>query len=150
MSVNKCFYPCLLDTFKLYYARDGNDSDNKTEVKMTIKNIAWKSDRETKFQNPDNMKDFEVFAKPPNWPVPVYELDTKEPSNNGFENQDFIVWMRTAAFPKFRKLFRKVNHNLGDDFEDGLPKGKYLLHVNYSILYSQQECLQLKTFPQLY
>ena len=111
---------------------DNYENKNKTKVEMTFRNIAWKSDRETKFQNPDDINEFKNFLKPPNWPVPVYKLDPNEPSNNGFENQDFIVWMRTAAFPKFRKLFRKVNH--GDEFEDGLPKGKYLLHVDYSIL----------------
>ena len=103
---------------------------NKT-VGMTIENIAWKSDRETKFQNPDNMDEFEKYAKPPNWPKRIDELD-KDPSNNGFKNQDFIVWMRTAAFPKFRKLYRKVKHE--DAFADGLPKGEYMLVVNYSIL----------------
>jgi hypothetical protein len=112
----------------------GDDySNNRTKVYMTFKNIAWKSDRETKFKNPDNMDEFKNFAKPPNWPKPVYELDTTEESNNGFENQEFIVWMRTAAFPKFRKPYRKVVHE--NDFGDGLLKGKYWLFINYSILY---------------
>ncbi|CAB4005105.1 cell cycle control 50A-like isoform X2 [Paramuricea clavata] len=76
------------------------------------------------------MDEFKEFAKPPNWPKPVNELDTTEESNNGFQNQEFIVWMRTAAFPKFRKPYRKVVHE--NDFGDGLPKGKYWLHINYN------------------
>ena len=99
---------------------------------MTYKNIAWKSDRETKFKNPNNIDEFKSFLKPPNWQKPVNELDKNNKENNGFKNQDFIVWMRTAAFPKFRKPYRKVEHE--NQFEEGLPKGSYRLHVNYSIL----------------
>lgn len=102
---------------------------------MTIKNIAWKSDRETKFQNPDGnlTQAFKDFAKPPNWPRPVDQLDSENPENNGFQNQDFIVWMRTAAFPTFRKPYRKVIHQ--GTFASGLPKGTYYLKVTYSILF---------------
>lgn len=103
-------------------------------VGLTYKNIAWKSDRDVKFKNPPgNLKDaFKDFAKPPNWPRPVYELDVNDSSNNGFQNQDFIVWMRTAAFSKFRKLYRKIIPT--GDFETGLPQGAYELDIKYSIL----------------
>ena len=30
----------------------------------------------------------------------------------GFKNEDFIVWMRTAAFPTFRKLYRKGDNQM--------------------------------------
>lgn len=49
---------------------------------------------------------FEIFqgtAKPPNWDSPVCQLE------GGFENVDFIIWMRTAALPNFRKLWRLVD-----------------------------------------
>jgi hypothetical protein len=108
------------------------EKQNETEVRVTYENIAWKSDRETKFENPDDMNEFESFLKPPNWRKPANKLDTKDPKNNGFKNQDFIVWMRTAAFPKFRKPYRKVIHE--EKFADGLPKGKYGLDIGYSIL----------------
>ena len=52
---------------------------------------------------------------------------------NGLENEDLIVWMRTAAFPNFRKLYRKVVH-VGE-FEEGLPKNySYRLRIDYSKL----------------
>ena len=110
-----------------------DNAGNKTyeKVDVTYKNIAWKSDRETKFQNPDDMNEFNKYAKPPNWPYPANELNLLDKKDNGFQNQDFIVWMRTAAFPKFRKPYRKVVHE--DRFADGLPKGNYELHVKYSI-----------------
>lgn len=122
-------YPA--DTFKLTWLKS---STEKVYVNLTFKDIAWKSDREVKFQNPSgNLKDdFKDYTKPPNWPRPVYELDTENAGNNGFKNQDFIVWMRTAAFSTFRKLYRKIVHT--GEFENGLPEGDYQLDINYSIL----------------
>lgn len=103
---------------------------------MTYKNIAWDSDRTVKFKNPSgNLKDaFSKFSKPRDWQKPVYEL-SDDKDNNGFLNQDFIVWMRTAAFSTFRKLYRKIENK--DDFKDGLPKGEYKLSINYSILFNK-------------
>lgn len=43
---------------------------------------------------------FKSYLKPVNWVKPVYMLDSDE-DNNGFINEDFIVWMRTAALPTF-------------------------------------------------
>ncbi|KAG7253168.1 hypothetical protein CRUP_012360 [Coryphaenoides rupestris] len=42
-------------------------------------------------------------TKPPSWKNPVYKL--RNPNNNGFINEDLIVWMREAAFPNFKKLY---------------------------------------------
>ena len=81
--------------------------------------IAWQSDKEYKFRNPDvpegsSLK--EVFesknlVKPRDWGKEVWELDLNNSDNNGFQNEDLIVWMRTAALPNFRKLYRRfVQH----------------------------------------
>jgi len=59
-------------------------------------------------------------------------LDQTNPSNNGFENEDLIVWMRTAALPDFRKLYRRIDHS-SKGFENGLPKGNYTLLIKYSM-----------------
>lgn len=53
-------------------------------------------------------------------------------ANNGFQNEDLIVWMRTAALPDFRKLYRRIEHS-NTEYEQGLPKGNYTLHIKYSM-----------------
>ena len=70
-------------------------------------------------------------TKPVNWHRPVYELDTSV-QNNGFINEDFIVWMRTAALPTFRKLYRIIHKK--SKVVPTLQCGNYTLEVVYSIL----------------
>jgi len=94
--------------------------------------IAWPSDKNIKFRNPEgNLKEaFKEFARPKNWTKNIYDLDPNDTSNNGFQNEDLIVWMRTAALPSFRKLYRRVNHD-EDGFQDGLVTGRYVLNIKY-------------------
>ena len=74
---------------------------------------------------------WEGFSNPPNWNNRnVWNLSS-DPSNNGYQNEDLIVWMRTAALPTFRKLYRRVNHNSEAIFKDGLPKGTYEVNITY-------------------
>lgn len=72
------------------------------------------------------------FTHPPNWNKNVYELDPSDPNNNGYQNEDLIVWMRTAALPTFRKLHRRINHTEAT-FNDGLPKGTYEVTIDYGM-----------------
>lgn len=69
--------------------------------------------------------------KPLFWTQAAYELDPSDPANNGFINQDFLVWMRRAALPDFRKLYRRITDG---DYAEGLPAGNYVLEIGYSIL----------------
>eukprot|EP01136_Pigoraptor_vietnamica_P020686 Opistho-1_new@69904 len=95
--------------------------------------ISWKSDRETKFQNPPPKYNLSVaFAytlNPPNWDpkVPISEFGqpwTIHPNGYGYQNEDLIVWMRTAALPDFRKLYRKVDQDL-------VPGYTYTVSIDY-------------------
>ena len=53
-----------------------------------------------------------------------------DPNNNGYKNEDLIVWMRSAAFPTFRKLYGKIDHSM-TGFKFSFPKGRYYLEVQY-------------------
>ncbi|XP_076243841.1 cell cycle control protein 50A isoform X2 [Calliopsis andreniformis] len=117
------------DEFKLY-SKSHNDW-----VPLLKTGIAWPSDKNIKFRNPDgNLTEVfnnDTYAKPKNWNKYIFELDPENNSNNGLQNEDLIVWMRTAALPTFRKLYRRVNHT-EDGFTEGLLAGNYTLHINYS------------------
>lgn len=107
--------------------------DSGQLVPMLRTGIAWPSDRKVKFRNPegDLREALTGYAKPKAWTLELWELDLYEPSNNGFQNEDLIVWMRTAALPTFRKLYRRVDHGR-ESFSDGLRSGNYTLLVTYS------------------
>ncbi|KAK3563490.1 hypothetical protein QTP86_030331 [Hemibagrus guttatus] len=117
------------DSFTLYQIVNGQ----KMLVPFDRKGIAWWTDYNIKYRNPDFVngsfaKAFTGTTKPINWPKPVYELDPTDQANNGFLNQDFLVWMRRAALPNFRKLYGRIT---GGDFANGLPAGNYTLEINY-------------------
>ncbi|XP_014262657.1 cell cycle control protein 50A-like isoform X1 [Cimex lectularius] len=120
---NKPILPCgaianslFNDTIKLF---------NETqEINLEKKGRVWDWDKKTKFKNPDNnsLKGLE-FDKPIFWQKSIWELDPDDPQNNGLENEDLIVWMRTSALPNFRKLYRIIK---------GLKKGDYELQIEYN------------------
>ncbi|BES99949.1 Cell cycle control protein [Nesidiocoris tenuis] len=110
----------------------GNNSGPKP-ISLIKTGIAWESDKNVKFRNPPGnlKKAFEGFAKPVNWRRNVWELDPYDPENNGFQNEDLIVWMRTAALPNFRKLYRKIDIK-DPNSKDGLSKGYYGFEIKYN------------------
>lgn len=127
------------DTIRLQW-----EDNNKgwQDVDLTGKGIAWESDKKYKFRNPNDAKSVADLKKafldaktikPMDWQKEIWELDEKDPENNGFLNEDLIVWMRTAALPNFRKLYRKIVHDENGDFASGLPSGKkYRLSIDYN------------------
>ncbi|XP_053701313.1 cell cycle control protein 50A-like isoform X1 [Synchiropus splendidus] len=118
------------DTLRLYRV---DSTGTKTEVSLVKKDIAWWTDKHLKFKNPPGNKNlsllFEGTNQPPNWRKPVYELDPSDPGNNGFMNEDLIVWMRPAMSANFRKLYRIIP---GLDNRPTLPQGAYVLDVAYN------------------
>jgi hypothetical protein len=75
----------IVDTFVL--------RQNDTIIPLRKKGIAWSSDANKKFKNPS--KDAEGIR--------VIE---------DFEDEDFIVWMRTAGLPNFKKLYRIIDQDI--------------------------------------
>jgi hypothetical protein len=103
---------------------------------IPVKNtgIAWPSDKEIKFRNPPgNLKDaLKGFGHPIAWRKNLWELDVNNTDNNGLQNEDLIVWMRTAALPSFRKLYRRVDFSRMPTLNNKLDRGRYELIVDYN------------------
>lgn len=107
-------------------------NSNGDDVPMNKLGIAWSTDKAVKFKNPEGAEEyFRSNFRPPNWQMTAWDFDPSNPSNNGYENEDFIVWMRTAAMPTFRKLYRKLFTN-GSTYQNGLPAGTYSLVIDYN------------------
>lgn len=70
-------------------------------VPIDSTNIAWKSDQENKFKNCEDCKD--ANGDPIAWES-VQWLDVTDPH--------FIVWMRTAGLPNFRKLWGQIDQTI--------------------------------------
>ncbi|MEE6476477.1 hypothetical protein FKM82_011085 [Ascaphus truei] len=119
------------DTLRIFKISNGDEK----EITLTKKGIAWWTDKNVKFKNPTgnstDLKDIFIgTSKPINWQKPVYSLDPGDQDNNGFINEDFIVWMRTAALPTFRKLYRLIERK--DAMYATLEPGNYSLLIEYN------------------
>ncbi|KAF3448801.1 hypothetical protein FNV43_RR09514 [Rhamnella rubrinervis] len=95
--------PCGLIAWSLF-----NDtytfSRNSQKLVVNKKGISWKSDREHKFGKDVYPKNFQ------NGTLRGGKLlDSSIPLS---EQEDLIVWMRTAALPTFRKLYGKIEEDL--------------------------------------
>lgn len=118
------------DTFELFY----QENNTLVTVPWTTKDLIDPK-LYKKYVNPPHGDDrtlceaFRNTSKPPHWSVPVCELYDDD-GGYGFQNFDFIMWMQTAALPRFRKLYRGLNKT--NIFQDGLPKGTYVLKITDS------------------
>lgn len=117
------------DTLALKW--NDNRVANASSVPLLRTGIAWPSDKNIKFRNPEGdwKEQLKSFARPVAWSKGLDELDTDD-SNNGFQNEDLIVWMRTAALPNFRKLYRLIDHSQ-PHYGAGLMHGNYRLTIDY-------------------
>lgn len=128
--------PCGLIAWSLF-----NDtytfSSNKKDLVVNKKDISWKSDRDGKFSEKVYPKNFQSGTLigggklDPNKPVSHYVItppisitflgliDTDLVLHSSMdylqqlsEQEDLIVWMRTAALPTFRKLYGRIEVDL--------------------------------------
>ncbi|CAA7056747.1 unnamed protein product [Microthlaspi erraticum] len=110
--------PCGLVAWSLF--NDTYDfTRNNQKLSVNKKGISWASDRDSKFGKNVFPKNFQKGS-----PIGGKSLDPKIPLS---EQEDLIVWMRTAALPTFRKLYGKIDTDLeaGDTIE-------VLLQNNYN------------------
>ncbi|XP_058226857.1 ALA-interacting subunit 1-like [Rhododendron vialii] len=94
--------PCGLIAWSLFNDTYGFSKYNKT-IQVNKKGIAWKSDRQHKFGSDVYPKNFQQ-----GW-IGGAKLDENVPLS---EQEDLMVWMRTAALPSFRKLYGKIEEDL--------------------------------------
>lgn len=94
-------YPCGLtarsffnDTFEVCRDKNCNEFLN-----VTKDGIAWWTDTQYKF----NKGNGPLFTEP---------IDGEPIANNLLDDDDFVVWMRLSAFPRFDKLYRIIRDPL--------------------------------------
>ncbi|XP_042056705.1 ALA-interacting subunit 1-like [Salvia splendens] len=99
----KPIVPCGLVAWSLF-----NDtymlSKNDAVLPINKKDIAWSSDRTHKFGANIYPKNFQNGTL-----IGGGKLDESIPMN---QQEDLMVWMRTAALPTFRKLYGKIETDL--------------------------------------
>lgn len=136
---NKIIYPCGLiansvfnDTFgdPVLLNAAGSDSSAGQPYVMSEKNIVWPGEKDKYAATAYNADE---IVPPPFWQGATGEFGYRDGYSNGniFDprnNEHFMVWMRTAGLPTFRKLYKR-NDN------DPMEPGRYLLQVvdNYPV-----------------
>lgn len=105
---NRTYLPCGLQAHSMF-----NDTFTlETEGYVVNETgIAWTSDRNRRFGNPENYPDMcgeggDSFCLYEQFP----EIENLE--EEGMNNEHFIVWMRLAALPRFRKLYGRIDGDL--------------------------------------
>jgi len=112
--------PCGL-VAKSYFNDKFTDFKTKsgTSIKVDENGIAWATDKEYKFAN---VKDFEMREKSnTKKDYEVGEDKWKLVQWIDMTNEHFIVWMRYAGLPTFRKLYGKIDQDL--------EKGAYTMRI---------------------
>jgi len=106
-SPDTFYLPCGLiarsvfnDTFLLF--------SSSAPVPMRKNGIAWQSDRDNKFKNPSDDVGIRVIPD--------------------FQDEDFIVWMRTAGLPDFKKLYRIIDQDIQPGTYTVLIRNSYPVH----------------------
>lgn len=119
-ATGKAIYPCGLIANSKFNDTIGNPVIAQTNYtyNMTNKGIAWASDKalvkKTQYQP------WEVVP-PPNWAL-YNGSYTAGNLPDLHENEEFLVWMRTAGLPSFSKLSRRNDNQV-------MPKGTYRLDI---------------------
>ncbi|KAI4366844.1 hypothetical protein MLD38_022660 [Melastoma candidum] len=100
---NQPIVPCGLIAWSLFNDTYKFSVDNKA-IDVNKKDISWKSDREHKFGSDVYPKNFQSGSL-----IGGGKLNESVPLS---EQEDLIVWMRTAALPTFRKLYGRIEVDL--------------------------------------
>ncbi|KAL0324527.1 UNVERIFIED_CONTAM: ALA-interacting subunit [Sesamum calycinum] len=98
--------PCGLIAWSLF-----NDtyslSRNDVALPINKNGIAWESDKTSRFGSDVYPKNFQTRS-----PIGGGKLNEKIPLN---QQEDLLVWMRTATLPSFRKLYGRIETDLEEN-----------------------------------
>lgn len=103
-SNNATIVPCGLIAWSLFNDTYGFTIEDKP-LPINKKNIAWQSDTKNKFGSDVYPQNFQSGSL-----VGGAKLNSTIPQLS--EQEDLIVWMRTAGMPHFRKLYGKIEQDL--------------------------------------
>mmetsp|Transcript_28885 Transcript_28885/g.68110 ORF Transcript_28885/g.68110 Transcript_28885/m.68110 type:complete len:342 (-) Transcript_28885:60-1085(-) len=116
-ATDKVLYPCGLIAYSFF-----NDVIGRPmavgEDSWSESDISWASDRESKFLNPDPWPPTAADKEKYTFLHDRYDSISEE---EGVTNEHFIVWMRTAALPNFRKLYARITTDLKADTTYSFP-----------------------------
>ena len=120
--------PCGLVARSFFTDEFALQAPDGAYVPMTNASITWESDLEHKYKKTSDVDRKNGVAGAAN----TYNLRTDE-EESLVVDPDFIVWMRTAALPQFRKLYRVI--------ETKLEPGDYTVTVrnNFDVSYFEGE-----------
>jgi hypothetical protein len=104
--------PCGLIAWSLFNDTFNFSTVGSGSVPVNKNGIAWKSDVQKKFGSTVFPKNFPNNNLTDPSGIGGAELDSSLPLD---QDEDLIVWMRTAALPNFRKLWGKIEQ----DFQPG-------------------------------
>eukprot|EP00741_Cyanophora_paradoxa_P000890 tig00000448_g860.t1 len=112
-----CIVPCGLvanSVFNDTFALRAQSITGQT-IFLRESGIAWSSDVSNKFQNPEKCRNplTNAFETDPSKRSPECTRDLKD--------EHFIVWMRVAGLPKFKKLWAVIDTDL--------PPGEYYFQI---------------------
>ncbi|XWS16555.1 hypothetical protein CRYUN_Cryun34aG0098500 [Craigia yunnanensis] len=118
VSVDGPIVPCGLIAWSLFNDTYGFSVKSKM-LEVNKNNIAWDSDKEHKFGSDVYPKNFQSGGL-----IGGAKLNSSIPLS---EQEDLIVWMRTAALPTFRKLYGRIEEDLQAN-----EKITVVIHNNYN------------------
>jgi hypothetical protein len=78
----------------------GNSSSDPSNSLWRKEGIAWSSDKSKKFIEVNNLD-----------PARITTVNAQGVKLPAVDDEDFIVWMRTAGLPNFKKLYRKIDYS---------------------------------------
>lgn len=111
----KTLYPCGLIANSMFNDTFTGFTIDGQPVEATNEGIAWKSDRKTKFKRRETAAD-EIGWRPE-------DEGGSDIGPGGYmprvDSEEFMVWMRTAGLPTFKKLHRIIGTELpkGQNFQ---------------------------------